>query len=567
MSESSGAAAFRARARYWPEGEAAAAPVEVSLGQPGTVAPQPARGGRPVELFVAGLRPGEPVLVQLGAHERERVADDEGTARTLDAEVLLATAGRVGLRVERATGEALELAVDVLPTRLAEAALLALLDDLDRLSPGLCADLGGHGTVSLSTSPPAEATLQALERAVGPLEEAVGRAGRRPIVRTWEEVGAVAAVQGVASARDARWLATHPHLAIPARARGQDVAVHRRVHQDLEVPENRGVALLLARLESLGASLLALVEVERRRLLVTRPLREAFRTARSNLFEERDRPRLQQLERRSERVASILGQVSAARARLGFPPGLRPAPFLRTPQVETHPGYWQLHQIWQQVADLDLLRPGPAVAPLRNTDELYELWCTLVVARGLARLARRPLHELVGPALEGWFSELPRGRLLTVALKGWELHLSYEPVLAYDAADDASLAKLHPGRPWRPDLLLEVYAAGRLIEAHVFDAKHSLDRGRPGGVPVDHVEQVWLKYPDSIGDPRTHLPRVASCWVLYPGPAAWVYLRGPAMLDQGWPAERVRGGAIALTPGIADTEAELERVLDILLRR
>lgn len=553
--------------RYRPAGDPPGGWLEVALGPPGTRAPTPAAGARTVELRCQGLAPGQAVTLCLGAQEHERRADPDGRLLHRDDTVLVATAGAVCFSVQVPDQPPLELILDVRPTRLAEQSLATLLDELEHLCVGLTADLGGHASATLTRAPPAEAALQALERAVGPLEEAVAQVRARPIVRHREQIAAVATSQEPRAVRDLRWLATHPHQSVQARARGPQVGVRRRVHQDLDVPENQGVAALLHRLQRLATSLQRLVHQEQRRLLADRPRREAFQTHDSNLFEQRDLPRLRRLEQRGWRLERILGQVAGARDRLALPATIRPAPFLRSPQVETHPGYFRLHQLWQQVRHLDELRPGPALAPLRNTDELYELWCVLTLSSVLADLARRPLHQLIGPTLAGWFTELPRGRLFTVSLNGWELHLHYEPELRWRPPEGAALGKLHPGRPWRPDLLLEVRAAGQLIEVHLFDAKHSLDPAHPHGVPTHLLDEVWRKYPESIGDPATLLPRVGSCWILYPGATPHIDLIGPAMLDPRWPAERVRGGAIALTPGKSDTHADLRRVLEILLRR
>jgi hypothetical protein len=82
------------------------------------------------------------------------------------------------------------------------------------------------------------------------------------------------------------------------------------------------------------------------------------------------------------------------------------------------------------------------------------------------------------------------------------------------------------------------------IDLHVLDAKFRLSER--GDAPWEAVQEVWWKYGDSIGDVAGR-PVVRSVWVLWPGTG--VRLVGPTMLDEEWPIERLRGGAIGVWPG------------------
>ena len=115
------------------------------------------------------------------------------------------------------------------------------------------------------------------------------------------------------------------------------------------------------------------------------------------------------------------------------------------------------------------------------------------------------------------------------------MRVLYEP----EIGSATTPRKWVPGRPWRPDLVLEIRWADGTLDLHVLDAKYRLD-------PTAALSEVWFKYGDSIGD-GDGWPVVRSVWVLWPGEG--LRLAGPRMLDPGWPPERLRGGAIGLTVG------------------
>jgi hypothetical protein len=154
-------------------------------------------------------------------------------------------------------------------------------------------------------------------------------------------------------------------------------------------------------------------------------------------------------------------------------------------------------------------------------------------------------QHLVDP---GWFATLRRGEIATWSAPARTVTVHYEPEIG--ATGD--LRKLHHGKPWRPDLVIDVAWADGTRDVHVLDAKLQTDRG---AAPWAALQEVWLKYGDSIGD-AAGWPVVRSVWALWPG--ARVRLMGPRMRDPDWPPDRLRGGTIGLLPG---AEADLGAVV------
>ncbi len=174
---------------------------------------------------------------------------------------------------------------------------------------------------------------------------------------------------------------------------------------------------------------------------------------------------------------------------------------------------------------------------MRALDELWEQWCTVAVVRVLAEQLGPPDGEQLVDS--GWFATLRSGAVSRWSDARRTVTVCYEPEIGQVGVP----RKLHPGRPWRPDLVVQVRWADGTLDLHVLDAKY---RREAGGAPWGALQEVWHKYGDSIGDAEGW-PVVRSVWVLWPGEGT--RLVGPRLLDEGWPADRLRGGAIGLGPG------------------
>ncbi|MBI2375085.1 MAG: hypothetical protein HYV07_13900 [Deltaproteobacteria bacterium] len=528
--------------------------------------PLPVYGAGALILEAGGLEPNGVARITLGPEELFVGVGRDGHVRFVDERWLMAVAGRA--RVAIADGDiddAPELAIELLvrPTKLAEESLRALIADLDAVAPGLSSDLGGKALVETKVAATPEAALTELERVVGAVLESATWVRHRPLARVREQVTAVSSESLLSSARDVRWLAIHPASALRAGASGRGVAVQRARVQDLDVPENRGVVELFCRIEELVRALGSRLSAERERIEATRAAREAFITERGNLFAEQDVPRLRGIERRRSRLAALEADLASARACAALPPGLPKGRLTRSAHVEAHPGYWGLFRASAQLEALEVGAPLPAFVPLDSLDALYETWCSVELARSVARTFDSTLFEVLRLDRDRWFVRIPKGEYGRVDRGPVELRLLFEPL--YEHTSTEPLSKLHPGRPWCPDVVLEIRKEGRPVALHVFDAKHRVDPNRFAGVPKEALHEVLSKYPDSIGFTETRLPAVMSAWVLYPGPFPHVELNSPMMLSSAWPAERVRGGAIALRPGLPECSAKLDQVLEAML--
>lgn len=502
----------------------------------------------------AGWLPESELEVLIGSQEHSVLVGPSGSFELDLPRILVAAAGTVIVQL-LSDGSPLQLRLRVTPTRLAQDSLSQLLDALEALAPGLAGDLGGRSGTERAHTSPTEGTLRLLERLEGPVVAACGRIRTQPIVQRRLQQRAVVADTPPRSPTALRWLAQHPAQVAAVQARGRAVAVARTENVRLDVPENQGVLYLLAHLDRMAGALAEVLDQEQARLLESRPEREAFLTSSGNLFTERDLPRLKTIERKRDRVTTLRRNLERARRSLSFPPPLRPRPFARSPRIERHPAYWSLFRAWMEVKDQLPLKPTPAFLPLKNTDELYELWTTLEFVDVLGEALGEPLLDQL-PISRGWFAELPSGELCRTQRGHHELIVYREPAYAY--RDDGPIQKLLPGRPWRPDIVLEHRVGGQPIALHVFDAKHSLQQGTPDGAPLTLFQGLWWKYVDGIGT-FDGAPLVESCWALYPGSGDRLLLKTPSMLERSWPLGRPRGGCVALVPGRRRT---LARVLN-----
>ena len=518
--------------------------------------------GERLDVRVSGLDAGEAFELLVGGETLPLVADGHGAARWIGEQWLRAAAGHLAVSLAR-RGEApcLVVNVSVQATKLGHERLAALLADLDGVATSLGADLSGRTRVDrhVAEASPA-ALLDVLDQAVGRLEDAAPRIRRRPLGRRRERVQAIAAADR-ATARDVAWLVSHP--AGPARLRAagaRSVAVRRDVDLDLDVAENHGVLWLLQYCEARVGELRRLLEEERDAL---HQAFDALDPGMRELRQAQERRRHRRLDEHSERARALLESLVDVRRRTGLPKELRVAPPRRTARASAHPGYWQVHRAKEELTALELEPPPREWLPLGSVDDLYETWVVVALARELCELVGEPLAaRLRIERADRWFASLARGEVMRVQLdEARELVLHREPSFGF--AGSGTFVKLHRGRPWCPDAAVEVRHSGHPIALHVFDAKHRIDQGEPGGVPWSSLQEVWFKYGESIGYRETGLPAVSSLWVVYPGSRPHVRLLGPGMLGAAWPAERLRGGAIAASPG-TDAGAGLREVLGAL---
>ncbi len=512
--------------------------------------------GEVVHVEVVGAEPDSVVSLELGRDVVSLRTDSRGGARWADRDLLSALAGRLAVR---ACG--LSVPLEVRPNKLTEAALLAMLDDLEATASGLSAELGGQATGAVPRAAShADAVLAELEAAAGVVGEASAWIRRKPLHRTVERVRPVPAPSPRLSARDARWLARSPaalRMAVPGRA----LAVKRDRVRDLDLPENRGVVGLLSHLQGLVEQLEQNIAAERSRIHVGRAERERFRTRRGNLYAERDVPRLRALVSRSERVAALRSDLDRARIRCGLPASLPAAPMLpRSAAVEGHPGYWNLRRLWERLHGVGHVEPRLAFAPLDDIDTLYEVWSVLQVVAALAEIAGTTSEEVLELGTQGWFVELPR-RVAVAQIGDAQISVLYEPAIGRDG--DGQLARVTGRAPLRPDVCLLVRRPGARARAHIFDAKHRLDRSQPREVPLSAVHEVWTKYGEAFGYRGDGAPAVDSVWVLYPGETSEPFTISPHMLEAEWPAQRLRVGAVPLLPR---RRGALSRILRLLLR-
>lgn len=491
-----------------------------------------------------GHAPGEIVELWIGERPVELLAADDGTAHHVFPGLLGMVAGRIEIRVG-----AQRVAFGVRPEKLVAEDVASLVAELEAVAEGLASSAGAVSSLGASRS--RDRDLSVLDAAVGLAASAAPAIRRRPIHRAREVIRAVPRATGPRSAADVRWLATHPVQAIRAAGAGRPVGVQRERRADLDTLENRGVLTAYDTLASAVEGLHGIVEEELRRLAVARPAREAFLTEQGSLWTERDLPRHEALLRRRAVLASLRSETAVIRTRSGLP-DLRPrgARMLLTPRVASEPAYWATFRAFLLAEEARNDRAAPAAAPVRTLDELWEQWCVVQVVAAVAEVLGPPdAGSLVDP---GWFATLRKGPVATWDGARRTVRVLSEPTYADGASDPR---KLFPGRPWRPDVVIDLRWADGTRDLHVLDAKY---RREPGGAPWTALQEVWWKYGEGIGA-RDGWPVVRSVWVLWPGEG--IRLAGPRMLDPDWPIERLRGGAIGLRPRAAGALVDVMRRL------
>ena len=522
------------------------------VGEAPEAVPVEGRGG--VGIVLTGGEAGARIELQVGRSPLAIRLDAQGAGKAEVPDVLEAAAGRVRIAVVSPPGPRVEL--EVHPVKLDLDQVRALVAELDALAPGLGADLGGRAeqgrAVGEAATETAESRLARLERAVGLALSASSAVRTQPLCTVREVAQAVPSPGGstALAAADVRWLARAP-AAIRAQAVHPQVAV-RRIRKTLfDLPENRGIVGFFGNLERALDATTARIEAERARIESGRSARSRFQTSEANLFDELDRPRLLGCDRRTERIARLRADVGHARWRTGLPATLPAAPRLaRSAAVEARPGYWQMYQAQAALEGAGELPLEARFAPIASLDELYELWCVVQVASALAAAVGRPLAQVLRLDHDGWFVQVPEGEVARLDLPdGRRLRLLRGPRYAFRPRPMATFERVERGGPLWPDLVIQEDTPDGRGRLHVFDAKYRTERDEPDACPWSSLRGLWLKYGEGIGHGDTGLPAVASVWILYPGRAPAPRLAQPAMLHPQWPAARLRGGAVALSPG------------------
>lgn len=240
-------------------------------------------------------------------------------------------------------------------------------------------------------------------------------------------------------------------------------------------------------------------------------------------------------------------RIAAHRARLTL--GTGPArSMVMSGWVRSSPLWMGVYRVQEGLRDWSAPQRPPSLRV--DLDGGYELWCIGQLALALARWGGVAWTGVLTQG--GW----PRDRpLLDVARGTQRVRMWVEPEYAWEG--DTRFVKSVPGRPWRPDVALELVRAGVGYRLHLFDAKHRRDQARPaeGYLPVAAIEDAVQRYGETIRERGTHAQVVDSVWVLWPGTHAAVVNMAGA----------VPGGGVSAVPGDEHLDGVLDALLDTLL--
>lgn len=470
------------------------------------------RTGAPVEIrhrdpnIVAGLAPGDGGRVVAGSVD---------------------FGGQVGQsRFVAAVGGVEEVAfeVEVFPTKVSFAMAEAMRAEIDDTLAGLAfAYLRATSrTAAEAFVPPRRATwLTLVRRALDPLEAALDRIAAQPhrdLLRTPTPTRAEQVRRPDATVRRAvgRGQGTggwnRLRSGVPVRA----VVPSRQPHATLDTAEHRW---LHARLAAARRTLAGLHAAEASRA----PTRRRRRI-------------LADLADAEDRLARLLRLDPLAAAETESAP---PAP---TPRLLAAPGYAEAYDACRALGLGLALADGPVPHATNDLWLVYEVWCTLTLARAVAEA----LGQEIPP--EAFFRAEHRG-LRFLLRRGHRHAVTFERDdmrvrLAYNPRFGDGLV------PQRPDLLLTVERDGA-VQRFVLDAKYRRDDsagyarryGTPGP-PEDALGDLH-RYRDAIVD-RQGRRRVAEAVALFPHevkPEAFAESRLWTSI------ERIGVGAIPLVPG------------------
>jgi len=414
--------------------------------------------------------------------------------------------------------------VEVFPTKVSFATAEAMQAEIDDTLAGLAfAYLRATSrTAAEAFAPPRRATwLTLVRRALDPLDAALDRIATRPhrdLLRTPTPTRAEQVRRPDAAVRRAvgrgqgtgRW--THLRSGLPVRT----VVPSRQAHATLDTAEHRWLHARLA---------------TARRTLTDVHANEAMRP-----LSRRRRRILADLADAEDRLARLLRLEPLAAAESDIAP---PAP---TPRLLAAPGYAEAYDACRAL-DLGLaLADGPVPHATNDLWLVYEVWCTLTLARAIADVLGQPVppDAFFRAEHRGLRFLLRRGQRHAVTFERDDMRVR----LAYNPRFGEGLV------PQRPDLLLTVERDGA-VQRFVLDAKYRRDdtaryvrRYDTSGPPEDALGDLH-RYRDAIVD-RQGRRRVAEAVALFPlaaEPDAFAESRLWTSI------ERIGVGAIPLVPG------------------
>jgi hypothetical protein len=425
--------------------------------------------------------------------------------------------------------------VDVFPTKVTFATAEAMRSEIDDTLAGLAfAYLRATSrTATEAFVPPRRATwLTLVRRALEPLEAALDRIAAQPhrdLLRTPTPTRAEQVRHPDATVRRAvgrgrgtgGW--SRFRSGVPVRA----VVPSRQPHATLDTAEHRWLHARLAVARHTLADLQAIEAV--------RPLTRRRRRVLADLADSEDR------------LARLLRLDPLAAAETDTAP---PAP---TSRLLAAPGYAEAYAACRAL-DLGLaLADGPVPHATKDLWLIYEVWCTLTLARAVADVLGQdiPPDAFFRAEHRGIRFLLRRGQrhAITFERNGQRVRLAYNPRFGDGLV------------PQQPDLMLTVERDGA-VQRFVLDAKYRRDdstgyvrRYGTYGPPEDALGDRH-RYRDAIGD-RQGRPRVEEAIAQFPHkvkPEAFTESRLWTSI------ERIGVGAIPLVPGATD-------LLDRWLRR
>jgi hypothetical protein len=425
------------------------------------------------------------------------------------------------------------LTVAAIPTKLGEGRYEAMLESLRAVSVGLVFDLlskssiflGSRANEGISTRP-ASSELGFLSHLWGRISDALREIASQPQLRITSTRIVEVPLRTAMVGRDELNALVRKGF-IPGRTLySHGINVRRYLREESnDTPEHHTIAaliqLLYFRVRDCERRALAQAQL----LRSERPMRD-FRIDGQNLYLDADVPKLERLQNAIAEAQTIEEQMRLAMA----------SPLLRgiAPRIGNFNTPVFNHVVsYRRFRDETLGYFHSSVAilaegveeRLKATHRMYEQWIFLQVLASLREVGLSATSQsalLSQSAHQRFTIDFERGtQVLFLAQDGRSLRVRYEPWVLPKTLAEARNESVYKGRkgevPWSPDLLIEVFSAGRPSArqpeyAVVIDAKYSRTisgeqqngvrkydeiRGIEDGRPV--VKQVWIAHPGDAG--------------------------------------------------------------------
>jgi hypothetical protein len=426
----------------------------------------------------------------------------------------------------------LTLTVSVLPTKLGDSRYEAMLESLRAVSVGLVFDLLSKSSVFLGSraregisTRPASSELNFLSQLWSRLSKAIRDISAQPQLRIASTRFVEVPLQTARVGRDELNALVRKGFDPRRTLYSHKMSIRRYLREESnDTPEHHSMVALMKLLYFRVGDCEKRALAQAQLLRSERPMRD-FRIEGHNLYLDADVPKLERLQNAITEAQIIQEQMRLAMASpllRGIGPRIGN---LNTPVFNHVLSYRRFRD-----EALGYLRSSVAILAegveerLKATHRMYEQWVLLQVLASFREvgLAASSQSALLSQSAHQRFTiDFERGtQVMFLARDGRSVRVRYEPWVLPKGLAEARHESVYKGRkgevPWSPDVLIEVFSAGRHSArqpeyAVVIDAKYSR--------VITGEQRNGVKKYDEIRGIEDDRPVVKQVWIAHPGDA------------------------------------------------